>query len=437
MMGAAGGLADGFSPGRAPADQQEIRRRNLGLVMRHVSPTVPSTRARLAAQTGLTKATVSSLVAELLRGGFMVELGTQTTGHSGRPGSELGTNTHVHAGVGLEINVDYAAACVTDLGHNVRYHHVVRMDNREEARRALQRVARMGSAALDAAAEAGLTPYGVGLAVPGIVDPSTGRLLHAPNLGWSDLPITGILCGMLGLDPDEIRLDNEANLGALAELWFGGGAEWGDFVHVSGEIGVGAGIVTGGRTYRGVHGFAGEIGHISIDPAGEPCGCGGRGCVERFCGQEAILRAAGLDTDPATTTGKPDGPVADLVRALDAEGPDALRAVRRAGQALGTGLANVANIVDPDTVVLGGIFTALAPWLTEPLTETLQGQSIAQRWSPQRVAISTLGPDAAVRGAAGLVVQEILNDPGVLTQKRPGRRTTPMAVPARQADSHP
>ena len=384
--------------------------------MRHVSAAGSSTRAQLAVATGLTKATVSSLVGELLDGGLLTELGVQANGQSGRPGSALTINRRVHCGIGLEINVDYVAACVTDLDHHVRYHRVESADTQREITNSLEQLDRVAHTALRAAAESGLTPHGIAVALPGIVDPTAGRLLQAPNLGWLDVPIADMLATSLGLAPNDVWLDNEANLGALGELWFGGGVAWGDFVYVSGEIGIGAGIVSSGQTYRGAHGFAGEIGHISIDPSGEPCSCGGRGCIERFCGQEAVLRAAGLPTRPATSTGKPDGPISDLLNALQSADPHALYAVRRAGEALGVGLAGVVNIIDPDTVVLGGIFTPLAPWLTEPFTTTLLRQVVARRWSTPQVEASTLGPDAAVRGAAGLVTQQVLGDPGRVTR---------------------
>lgn len=399
-----------------PAGQWNVRRHNLALVLRGIAATGRGTRARLAAASGLTKATVSSLVTELIEADLVVESGLRAKGSTGRPGSVLEINRQGHAGIGLEVNVDYIAACVIDLGQQVRYQRVECADNRTEYETALTRLARVASAAMRAAEDLGLRPQGIAVALPGIVDVDTGRLLQAPNLGWIDLPIADLLAERLGIAPAEVWLENEANLAALGGLWFDDSSAWGDFVYVSGEIGVGAGIVTGGRMYRGTRGFAGEIGHVTIDPDGEPCGCGGRGCVERFCGQEAMLRGAGLPTDTATSTGKPDGPIAALLAALEAEEPRALRSVHRAGQALGAGLANVVNVVDPDTVVLGGIFTPLAGWLAEPLAAALGRQVLAGRWSLPRVAVSTLGPESAVRGAAGLVIQQLLDDPARITR---------------------
>ncbi|MQA79190.1 MAG: ROK family protein [Streptosporangiales bacterium] len=403
----------------APARPYGVRRHNLGLVLRHLASTGPRSRAQLAAATGLTKATVSSIVAELLDAGLVAELGVRAQGEIGRPGSVLTIDAAGSAGLGLEINVDYLAVCVIDLGRQTRFHRVDCVDNRDSPGRAIDRLAHMARTALDAAAAQGLVVSGLAVALPGVVD-ADGVLLHAPNLGWRDVPVADLLGARLGIEPAQVMLDNEANLAALAELWFGEGATWGDYLHVSGEIGVGAGIVSGGRVSRGARGFAGEVGHLSLDMSGPACPCGGRGCLERYCGQEAILQAAGLDPTPTTATGRPDGSLAGLLAALEAGRARPVRAVRKAGTALGRGVAGAVNLLDVETVVLGGIYSPLAPWLAEPFTEALRQHTIASSWEPIRIEISRLGPDAAVRGAAGTVTQRVLADP---------TSHTPLAVP--------
>jgi predicted NBD/HSP70 family sugar kinase len=201
---------------------------------------------------------------------------------------------------------------------------------------------------------------------------------------------------------------------ALGELWFGDGARLGDYVHISGEVGVGAGIVVGGQLFRGAHGHAGELGHTTLDPDGPPCTCGGRGCLELFAGQEAILGAAGLDPAPSTSTGRPDGPVGALVGRLGAGDGRAVAALELAGRSLGMATASLVKLVDPDTVVLGGIYAVLAPWLEASFQAALLDGIPLTRSAPPRIAISVLGPDAAARGAAGLVTAGMLARPGAL-----------------------
>lgn len=391
-----------------------LRRHNLSLVLRQLRDAGPMSRAQVATAIGLTKATVSSLVGELLDRGLVAEPGVRARGDFGRPGSALAVNDAGCAGVGVEINVDYLAVCVVDFRGRTRFHRVEVVDNRAAPEEALGRVVIMTETALAEARDQDLLVCGMGVALPGVVDVDHGVLLYAPNLGWRDVPIRRILAARLDVAPERVEVENEANLAALAELWFGRGAEWDDYLHVSGEIGVGVGIVSGGRIVRGAHGFAGEAGHISIDRNGPPCSCGGRGCLERYCGQQAILRAAGLDAVPATSTGQLEGPIAELLAALDAGRARPLRAIRRAAEALGRGVAGAVNLLDVDTVGLGGIYSALAPWLREPFTESLHRFTVTSRWMPTRVEISGLGAAAAVRGAAELPIRGVLSDPASL-----------------------
>jgi predicted NBD/HSP70 family sugar kinase len=206
--------------------------------------------------------------------------------------------------------------------------------------------------------------------------------------------------------------DNEANLAALAELWFG--ARHGDFIHVSGEIGIGAGIVMGGRIVRGAHGFAGELGHLVVEPGGPACTCGGRGCLEQIAGQDAIMRAAGLPAVTATTTARPDGPIKALVELLRGGDQRALDALGRAGLALGTTLASAVNLFDPGAIVLGGIFSPLGPWIRPSVEAALAEGAGALRTAVPEVSVSELAGNAAVLGAAGVVVERVIGDPALL-----------------------
>ncbi|WP_162795536.1 ROK family transcriptional regulator, partial [Nonomuraea lactucae] len=258
-----------------------MRARNLAVVLGEVRASGPLTRAALAERTGLTKTTVSKLVADLLEAGAVVENGAVRAGERGRPGVAVALSGHRVATLGLEINVDYLAACVVDLTRSVRVRRSRPADNRnsrpEDVLGALRGLARW---AVSEAESAGLRVTGAALAVPGPVE--DGLLRNAPHLGWRDVRVTGLP----GL-PFEV--DNEANLAALGELWFGSGAT--DFLYVSGEIGIGAGLVVDGALFRGTYGQAGELGHVVVVPDGPGCRCGGRGCLEVYAGQDALLGA--------------------------------------------------------------------------------------------------------------------------------------------------
>jgi predicted NBD/HSP70 family sugar kinase len=404
---------------RLPARQHSLREHNLALVLAYIGTHGPLSRARIADATGLTKATVSSLVDDLVSARLVTELGPEARGTVGRPGNALELNRAGFVGVGLEVNVDYTAVCVSDLTGGIRHQQSLPADNRDPTpAKVLGRAAQIATAAMDAAEADGLTVAGLAVALPGLVETEHGLLRTAPNLGWTDVPVAEFMTERMADRDLPVIAENEANLAALGELWFGGHDDLADFVHVSGEIGVGAGIVIGRELFRGVRGFAGEIGHVSVEPDGPRCRCGGRGCLEQVAGQEAILRAAGVAGAAGTSIGQPGGPAAALLERARGGEPRTLRALEAAGHALGAAVAALANIMDPSTVVLGGLYASLEPWLQAPLTAELGERAIAQRCSPVRLLASSLGPDAAVRGAAGAVVRELMSDPAALLRAR-------------------
>ena len=273
-----------------PADPRDVRRHNLSLILREVALRGPRSRATLALETGLNKSTVSSLVAELVELGLLRESGPERPGAVGRPAQNGELAPRGPYVLGLEINVDYLAVWAADLSGVVLHRSFVESDNRDRPERVISRLELLAREALDQPFAAGRRQAAATLAVPGIVD-DFGGVVMAPNLHWEDVPVTRMLSEMLG----PVTIENEANLGALAELTEGAGAGLRDFVYISGEIGIGAGIVIGGDVFRGARGFGGEIGHLTIDAYGPPCPCGSRGCLERLAGHEAILRLAGWD----------------------------------------------------------------------------------------------------------------------------------------------
>ena len=235
----------------------------------------------------------------------------------------------------------------------------------------------------------------------------------APNLpGWRDFPVVECLGGLLGRELPPTAAGNEANLAAMAELWYGGRPELRDFVYVSGEIGIGAGIVVDGRLFRGVRRSAGELGHVMVDSSGPLCGCGAYGCVEQFAGQEALLRSAGVPAEAGSALANPTGAVAELLGRARGGDPRTLEALRRAGTALGIAVSALVNLVDVPTVVLGGLHAQLAPYVASAVARELTDRVVGAESWPVRLEVSSLGPGAAVRGAAGSVVRDILDDPG-------------------------
>jgi predicted NBD/HSP70 family sugar kinase len=392
-------------PDAAPVRQRTLREHHLALVLRYVAGQPgPVTRADLAAATGLTRATVSGLVDDLVAGGLVSEVDPLPRTGAGRPAAGLALATTGPAGLGLEINVDYLAAGVLDLTGATR---VLRIRHRDQRGRRPSRVlADLARLATEASAEAereGLRVAGICVGVPGLVN-GDGVVRVAPNLDWRDVEVAAALRDTL-TDPVPLGVDNEANLAALAELHAQPDPRP-SFVYISGEIGVGAGLVLEGRLLRGPRGYGGELGHVTISPDGPPCRCGARGCLEAYTNQEALLRAAGL----ASTVDDVE-PLVRLRELAAAGDVAALRALAEVGTALGVAAADVVNLVDVDTVVLGGIFAPLTPWLSGPVSREVAARTVTSAWAPVTVRAAALGTTATVVGAAGSVVRAIRDSP--------------------------
>ncbi|GAA3076144.1 ROK family transcriptional regulator [Streptosporangium carneum] len=377
-----------------------MRARNLGVVLHEIRRSGPITRAALAEITGLTKTTVSKMVGDLLGGGMVVESGALREGERGRPGTAVSLSGDRVAALGLEIGVDHLSACVVDLTLSVRLRRTQAVDNRSTSPvETLHHLRKLAHRAVDEARSKGLVIAGSTLAVPGPVD--DGLLRAAPNLGWRDVRVGDLL-------DFPVTVENEANLAALGELWFGSGHD--DFLHVSGEANIGAGLVVGGALFRGARGHAGELGHVIVSPGGPACHCGGRGCLEQYAGQEALLKAADVL-----------GGIPELVERLRGGETTALRACDRAGQALGVALTSAVRLTDPGAIVLGGIFAPLFPWIGGRTRDMLTARLAGTRQAVPGLGVSRLGGAAATLGAAGQVIHRIIADPGAhLTTTRPG-----------------
>ena len=392
--------------------QKSIRRQNLRVVLHEVMEKGPMSRANIAEAVGLTKSAVSSIVGELMTRGLLTEQGRAPVAGVGRPGRLVALSDQTVVGLGLEINVDYLAACVLDLTGGVRFERFLRHENRGvPVRDVLDALGELGRSALNEAEAERLIPAGVTVAAPGLIEVDTGTLLMAPNLGWTETSLRAEVANRLQRPHLFVTADNEANLAALGELWQGHGRQWRDFIHISGEIGVGAAIVVDGELLRSGSGLGGELGHVSIDPNGFECPCGSRGCLERVVGQEALLNKSRLDAEVGTSIGVPDGGVRLLAESAERGDRATLDALAEAGRALGLACGAAVNLLAPNTVVLGGIFAPLFDWLVEPLREELEERAFVARFSDLAIVRSELGAAAAVRGAASLTLRAVCADP--------------------------
>lgn len=375
-----------------------------------------ASRARIAQLTGSTRATVSRLVEELVTAGLVTESQVPAQGR-GRPAIALKVTPGALIALGLEVNVTYMTARVIDLaGQELAAETITHDSAADDVPTILdnlhdlgQRVLSEGvSRARDVAAEAradngpGPEPryMGCGLALPGLV--STDEVAIAPNLGWRHVPLSQVRETLSDLRL--LRVANEADLAAFAFAHPRPGAADGpdSFIYVSGEYGVGGGIIVDHAPMPGAHGWSGEIGHICVDPAGPRCACGALGCLESYLGLGALTQAAGLP-QPATVT--------ELVTRAQAGDQRVLDVLGQGGLALGRALATVINTVDIPLVVLGGHVSELAPWLLEGAREELSRRVPHAEWLQPQIEVNDDSVPLASTGAAAHVLQMAVNDP--------------------------
>ncbi|WP_117669156.1 ROK family transcriptional regulator [Micromonospora sp. MW-13] len=382
-----------------PTDLGDVRVANRAVVLRHVRVHAPCSRADIAARTGLNKATVSSLVTELIDRRLLRETGL-TEHRVGRPATMLVLDGEPYAALGLQIGADELVAVAVDLGGNRlltwRRAFAAPLSPPDEAVRALAALARRAVARITGQ---GRVVLGLTVGVPGLVD-TAGCVPLSPALGWREVPLAAALRAALR-DPEfAVTADNEANLAALAEQRHGAHAGAANLVHLTGGAGIGAGVIADGRLLRGGRGFAGEVGHLTLDPAGPACTCGQAGCLEALTGLPAVVRRLLPDTAG-------DGPVTDFlpeldrIRALAGQDDPTVRAgLAEIGRHLGHGVALLANVVNPEAVLVGGHYAALGPWLLPAAQVELAARTLAPEAGGCRLEASTLGGAAAALGGA-------------------------------------
>jgi predicted NBD/HSP70 family sugar kinase len=403
-----------------PADQATVRRSNLGLVLRHLRDAGSRSRARIAQETGLNKATVSSLVAELTDRGLVSAGDVDRAGSVGRPGLIVHLDGATVCGIGVELNVDYAATLVLDLRGRVLFEHRIALDVPALGPdKTLDAVAELVAEAVEAAHARGAAPVGLTVAVPGLVRSLDGVATYAPNIGWRDVAVLDGLRARTGTDYP-IRVENDANLSAIAEWVMGQEARTSDLVYLTGEVGVGGGVIVGGQLLRGVGGLSGEVGHTALGDPDVVCGCGRRGCWETAVGLSALLREAADPDDPVHDPARDlETRLAEIAARADAGDARTLAALEKVGTNLGTGAAVLINLFNPGVIILGGYFGILGRFLTEPMTAELNKRVFGPELAGARVVLSTLGFTAAVRGGAHVALESVFDDPTLVPTGTP------------------
>ncbi|MBI5030316.1 MAG: ROK family transcriptional regulator [Chloroflexi bacterium] len=398
------------------ADQAFVREINLSIILNTLHDHTRISRARLAAITGLNKATVSRLIKELLDANFVREIGSPKGDDAGRPAILLELNPHAGYIIGAEIGVDFISVVLTNFAVEVHWRHQEQTSHLPNQEAILQRTLAIIHAALDHAKRDGQQILGLGLGVPGLVDVQSGALLFAPNLGWRDVKLRELLEHEFNFP---IYVDNEANLAALGESRFGVARGCKNVLFITSGRGLGGGIVLNGDVWTGAIGLAGEVGHMTIALDGPQCNCGNRGCWETLVTEGAVYRfvrealTAGQKSFLSDLThGDLDQLTIPLVvQAARSQDPVALDALKKTGQYLGVGLANLINAWNPEMIVLGGNLSLASEFLLPEINQVIEARSLLWSRRVAKILIAAYGSDACAMGGVTAVYHHILSEP--------------------------
>ena len=391
---------------------ETVRRANLSTILQELHLHGPLSRSELVSRTGLTRSAIRGLIGELASGGLVTEERSASIGAPGRPSPLSRPRADRHVVLALEIAIDSLAVALVGLGGEVlELQRVDRARGHLDADRLVDDLARLARPLVERQAQRSAV-VGIGLSMVGVVRASDGMIRVAPNLGWRDVPLADVVARKVRLDVP-VTVANDGDLGALAEHRRGAAIGVDDVIYVAGEVGVGGGVIVAGRRLEGAGGYAGEIGHIRVNPSGSECRCGARGCWETEVGERALLRRAGQR--PTGGRAAVDG----VFRAAAGGSPVALDALSATGEWLGTGLASIVNVFNPSLIVLGSLFGRMHPYVSAQVEQALSSGAMDAPGEMVRVVPAALGEDAPLLGAAELAFEPLLIDPAGWLAPRP------------------
>ncbi|ROO86342.1 putative NBD/HSP70 family sugar kinase [Actinocorallia herbida] len=404
---------------RVGRTQEEMRQRHLSEVLRRVHVEGPLTRASLGERLGLNRSTIMSLIADLAGAGLVSEEKPAETGRAGRPSLVVAPEPErIHA-LAFDVAVDGVTAARVGLGGRI-------LARREAVRpRAVldldDVVGVLAEFGRDLVAEAGPDTVcaGVGVSYCGMVRPD-GTVRYGPFLGWADQRFGPDLAERLGLGLP-VGVGNEAHLGAVAEHVRGAGTGLDDLVYLHGDVGVGGGIIVGGKLLDGAGGYGCEVGHMVVNPFdGRPCLCGSHGCLEAEVGEGALLDYAGRAHDLVGRAG-----IREVVALAEAGDTRAVEAIDRIGDWLGVGVVNLINLFNPAVVVFGGMLRDLFDGTAPRVRARIEAHVLPVSRERVRLATAALGDDTTLAGAAELAFAALLADPLTILEARRAHAVRP------------
>ncbi len=385
----------------SPVNNDDVKRHNLARVLRYLHEDGELSRSELVARTGLNRSTVGALVSDLVITGIVEEV-PGSGGSVGRPSLVVRTRESSAFVIAFDLRVDRIVGAAISIGGRV-----IAQVERPKSDGPFA-VAKATEVLIDCTSELfehvpnGSAWVGVGIAIPGVIDAEIGLVRKAPNLGWLDVNfeehVTRELNAVFGATP-RVILGNDANLGAIAEFVRGAGRNASSVVYLSGDVGVGGGVALEGRVLSGASGYAGEIGHMVVNPGGHACNCGNTGCWETEVGRDAILRSSGDFSG-----------ISNIIEAVISGDAQAIQGLRGVGRWIGIGLSNLVNTFDPGVIVLGGHLADVYPFVRD---EVIQEITKSRPLFETRALITLPSFDigSTLVGASEIAFAALLNDP--------------------------
>ena len=374
-------------------------------------------RAELSRRSGLSRSTVSAIVTDLLNTGLVQESRAGLSSGGRRP-IMLEFQDGASSIIGIELGATHVSCVLTDLRARVRASWSAPAPVRDEPEVTLDKVTMAVHSVLKAAGVELSRVLGIGVAVPSPIDKDhPGELLPLIVPKWKGYNIATHLEKTFGRP---VFVDNDANLGALAELWWGVGASASDIAFIKVATGIGAGLIINGRIFRGSSGIAGEIGHTSIDAGGPQCVCGLMGCLTTFVGTKALLERAQTQARALGSNRPAPATIEELVNAALDGDPSSVELMQYAGEKLGVGIANMLNLLNPKTVVIGGGIARAGNLLLDAVGQTIRGLSLPASISTTEIKTTSLHEWGIALGAATLALEAALQTPTLFPARSKG-----------------
>jgi N-acetylglucosamine repressor len=387
--------------------REQTRAHNTRLVLRTIYESPKVSRADVARETGLTRATVSDVVGELIEEGLVEEIGTGPSA-GGKPPILLGVAADGRHLIGIDLASDEFRGAVVNLRGDIRHQVTLPLQDRDG-----EEALALASELIDQLIEAAEQPLlGIGIGSPGLMDATNGVVRRSVNLNWHNLPLRELLEARHNLG---VYVANDSQVAALAEYTFGGGPGVDNLVVIKVGHGIGAGIVLQGRIFHGETFGAGEIGHLTVVENGERCRCGNLGCLETVASTRAILgRARGLaENDPRSLLNHyaavPDGiTMVTICQALSAGDAGVVGLVADVGRYLGMIAANLVSVLSARRIVIAGTVACLGSPLLEVVREEMMKRALSVIAEEAEIGLSHIGSDIVILGASALVLNREL-----------------------------